>query len=283
MMDPRLRRLVAGLTGAVLAGAALVAVAQPPPPRRPGFGFGFGRPSEPQNLEPGQVAYDGRFVLARLRYAVATPESRFGDGFFRRRGGMREPPWSHDYPRAERNFMKIIEQVTTVGPYTGPAGGAIVDIGSPDLFKYPFSYMAEAGYWTQTDQEALNLRAYLQKGGFIVFDDFRGGDWSNFEAQVRRVLPDARIVELELSNPVFHSFFDIESLDFVQFYGREQHAYFLGVFEDNDPQKRLLLVANYNNDIGEYWEFSDTGWTPIDLSNEAYKFGVNYVIYGLTH
>ena len=56
-----------------------------------------------------------------------------------------------------------------------------------------------------------------------------------------------------------------------------------GVFEDNDPAKRLLLVANDNNDLGEYWEFSDTGWVPIDLSNEAYKFGVNYIIYGMTH
>jgi len=285
MRRPRVPGVLAGMAGVAIALAALATVAQPPPPRRPpsGFGFGRGAPTEPQNLEPGQVPYDGRFVFARLRYQVAAPESSFGGGFFRRRGGSREPPWSHDYPRAERNFMKILDQVTTVAPYTGPAGGIIVEIGSPDLFKYPFAYMAEAGFWTQTDAEALNLRAYLQKGGFILFDDFRGNDWSNFEAQVKRVLPDARIVELELPHPVFHAFFDIESLDFVQFYGRDQQAYFLGVYEDNDPQKRLLLIANYNNDIGEYWEFSDTGWTPIDLSNEAYKFGVNYVIYGLTH
>ena len=60
-------------------------------------------------------------------------------------------------------------------------------------------------------------------------------------------------------------------------------AYFIGAYEDNDPSKRLLFIANYNNDVGEYWEFSDTGWTPIDLSNEAYKLGVNYIVYALTH
>ena len=60
-------------------------------------------------------------------------------------------------------------------------------------------------------------------------------------------------------------------------------AAFYGVYEDNDPNARLMLVANYNNDIGEYWEYSDTGWLPIDLSNEAYKFGVNYVLYAMTH
>jgi hypothetical protein len=157
-----------------------------------------------------------------------------------------------------------------------------VAIGSPDLFKYPISYMAEAGFWTQTDEEAKNLRAYLLKGGFIIFDDFRGNDWANFEAQMKRILPDVRMVELELTHPIFHSFFDILTLDFKQYYDRDP-PYFIGAYLDNDPNKRLLFMANYNNDVGEYWEWSDMGWTPIDLSNEAYKLGVNYIIYGITH
>ena len=56
-----------------------------------------------------------------------------------------------------------------------------------------------------------------------------------------------------------------------------------GLFEQNDPNKRLMVVANVNNDLSEYWEFSDQGVFIVDLSNEAYKFGVNYVMYGLTH
>jgi hypothetical protein len=58
---------------------------------------------------------------------------------------------------------------------------------------------------------------------------------------------------------------------------------FLGIFEDNDPKKRLIAIANYNNDLGENWEYSDTGFLPVEASNESYKFGVNYFIYGLTH
>ncbi len=244
------------------------------------FGRGGSVRGEPQNLQAGQVPYDGHFIFARLRYTMG----EYGGGFGgRRRGGGREPPWSHDYPRAERNFMKILKEITTIDPYMGPAGGTIVDLGDPELFKYPVAYMSEPGYWTMTDDEAGSLRRYLQKGGFLIFDDFRGGDWSNFEAGVTRLLPDARLVQLDVSHPIFHSFFDIETLDFVQFYDRGEPPLFFGVFEDNDPKKRLLLVANYNNDIGEYWEFSDTGWTPIDLSNEAYKLGVNYVVYGMTH
>ena len=240
---------------------------------------------EAGNLEPGQLPYDGRFMFARLRYTQGVPANELGSGRFGRRGGGRGggPPWSHDYPRAERNFMKILDEITTIAPYAGPIGGVILDIGSPDIMKFPVAYMAEAGYWTQTDEEAANLRAYLTKGGFMIFDDFRGGDWSNFEAQMRRVLPDVRMTELDISHPIFHSFFDVATLDFVQFYGRSEKALFIGAYEDNDPSKRLLFIANYNNDVGEYWEFSDTGWTPIDLSNEAYKLGVNYIVYALTH
>jgi hypothetical protein len=58
---------------------------------------------------------------------------------------------------------------------------------------------------------------------------------------------------------------------------------FYGVFEDNDPSKRLLLIANYNNDIGESWEWSDTGFFPIEINNTAFKLGVNYIVYSMTH
>ena len=278
----------------VLAAAGIVAAtvlvcaqrapsgSQPPQQMPRFFGRGQLRGEPAANLEPGQVPYDGRFTFARLRYSE-TADAGFGGGRFRGRPRGQGPPWSHDYPRAERTFMKILEEITTIVPYDGEAGGAIVDIGSRELFKYPVSYMCEPGYWTQTDQEAANLRAYLLKGGFIIFDDFRDNDWYNFETQMKRVLPDGRFVALDVSNSIFHSFFDIATLDFKQFYDRPGTAQFLGIFEQNDPSKRLLMIVNYNNDVGEYWEFSDTGWTPIDLSNEAYKLGVNYIVYGMTH
>jgi len=272
-MTPLPRVLLGLAVAAAIAATASVVAGQD----RGFFGFGQRRPSAAADLEPGQVAYDGHYVFARLRFTVGG----YG-GMFGRRGGSREPPWSHDYPRAEHNFMKILSEITTLEPYMGPAGGAIVDIGSKELFKYPLAYMCEPGFWSQTDEEAANLRAYLQKGGFIIFDDFRGRDWINFESQMTRVLPDARLVVLDVSHPIFHAFFDIQTLAFQQFYDRDTPLFY-GIYEDNDPKKRLLVIANYNNDIGEYWEFSDTGWQPIDLTNEAYKFGVNYIVYGMTH
>ena len=61
------------------------------------------------------------------------------------------------------------------------------------------------------------------------------------------------------------------------------HAYPPMFFGIRDDAGRLQVVANFNNDIGDYWEWSDQGWYPIDLSNEGYKLGVNYVIYAMTH
>jgi hypothetical protein len=103
----------------------------------------------------------------------------------------------------------------------------------------------------------------------------------NFDEKMRRVLPEARLVPLDASHPIFDAFYRIESLEFRSPYGF-QRPMFYGIYEDNDPTRRLLVIANFNNDIAEYWEFSGTGFYPVDLSNEAYKRGINYVIYGMT-
>jgi len=108
-------------------------------------------------------------------------------------------------------------------------------------------------------------------------------EWYNFEEQMRRVLPEARIEPLDLSHEVFHSFFDIKTLQMPYPGNPYLQAEFLGIHEDNDPSKRLLVAINYNNDIGDYMEWSDQGLWPVDTTNDAYKFAINYIIYGLTH
>ncbi|HEX6938556.1 MAG TPA: DUF4159 domain-containing protein [Longimicrobiales bacterium] len=226
---------------------------------------------EPQENTP----YDGRFTFARIRYV---PAARGFRGFGWGRGGN-DPPWAHDFPRAERNLMKILDEITAIEPFLD--GGNIFDADDPELLRYPVAYVSEPGYWNPTDREVEALRTYLLKGGFLIFDDFGGRDWYNFERQIRRVLPGLDIVQLDASHPIFHSFFDIESLDIVR--GYRGRPVFLGIFEDNDPERRLLAIINYNADIGDYWEWSDAGFVPIDLSNEAYKLGVNYIVYALTH
>ncbi|MBP7777787.1 MAG: DUF4159 domain-containing protein [Acidobacteria bacterium] len=219
------------------------------------------------------VPYDGRFAFVRLRYNMGGSLGSF-------RGFRREPPWHHDYPRADRHLMKILQELTLLRPHLDES--AILALNDPELHNYPVAYMSEPGYWSMNEQEVQGLRAYLRKGGFVIFDDFRQEHWYNFEEQMRRVLPEQRFVKLDAAHPIFHSFFEIDPARFVSPYGGLTPIFY-GLFEDGDPSKRLQAVANYNNDLGEYWEFSDTGWVPIDLSNEAYKFGVNYIVYGMTH
>jgi hypothetical protein len=99
---------------------------------------------------------------------------------------------------------------------------------------------------------------------------------------MRRVLPESRFVKLDERNKVFDSFFRMTTIYFPHpMYGILPTYY--GIYEDNDPSKRLLAIANHNNDVAEYWEFAGQGFFPVDPSNEAYKLGINYMLYGLTH
>ena len=229
------------------------------------------RQQYPSTPEPN-APYDGRYTFVRLRF---TP--RGGGGFF----GRVDLKWNHDYPDAERNFAQIVAELSTIRPYM--KGGNIFTVDDPELMKYPIAYMCEPGFWNPTDGEATALRAYLLKGGFMIFDDFYGRHWVNFEAQMRRVLPQGRLVRLDATHPIFDAFFHVDQPDHGFGSNRRAPPEFWGIFEDNDPQKRLLAIVNFNNDIGESWEFSDTGVFPVDVSNEAYKLGINYLVYGMTH
>jgi hypothetical protein len=224
--------------------------------------------------EPGvNPAYDGRFTFARIRYEMGMDA---GIGSFRR---GRDLPWAHDYPRGERNFTQIMSELTTVRARTKES--VVIALSDPDLFKYPVAYMAEPGFWRPNDVEVAGLRAYLAKGGFILFDDFRGNHWVNLEGQMRRVLPGLRFIEIDGTHPVFDAFYRIPQPQALSSYG-EYAPSFWAIFEENDPTRRMIALANRDNDLSEFWEFSGEGYFPVDLTNEAYKLGINYIVYALS-
>jgi hypothetical protein len=241
---------------------------------RGGFGGGSFR------VDPviEKIPYDGRFTLVRLSFTTNSPA-----GYYYR--GM--PAWAHGYPNSERNLMRIVSEISALHPLLNKS--TVIAPDDPQLFKYPVAYMAEADYWGMSDKEAGCLRAYLKKGGFIIFDDFRDDfrdgfqGWATFTQQMKRVLPEGRVVDLTPGNPIFHSFFDINSFDLVpQDYDRSRPV-FRGIYQDNDPRKRLMVMINFNTDVSNYWEFSALGFKPVAESNEAYKMGVNFIVYALTH
>jgi hypothetical protein len=255
----------------ILSLCAVAALAQ----RRDDFGFsGFRREPTIRN-----IAYDGRFTFVRVKYTPAP------DGYWA--GGR--PSWSHGYPIAEENLMKIMNDLSYLGAHDDDIN--VLGLDDPELCKYPVAYIIEVGWWTMNDEEEQGLRSFIQKGGFVIVDDFKmpgwrglaGGGWEPFEANMKRVFPSAKFLPMDPRDPVFHSFFEVPSLEnFPQAYNAGEPI-FRGLYENNDPTRRLLMVVNYNTDISQYWEWSGRGLRPVTDTNEAYKLGVNYLMYGMTH
>ena len=248
------RRLILGLTAAIVVALPLAAAAQR------GF-FGGGR----RAFVNDNVSYDGKFTFARVRYSTY--------------GG-----WAADYPTMETNLMTMLQELTSIRPHTD--GSNVHDFDDPELFKYPIAYLSEPGYWYPSDEEVQGLQLYLQKGGFLIVDDFHfPNEWAVFEHAMHRVLPSARIDRLTLQHPIFDSFFRIDTLE-VPYPGRlgEQGLMgeFYGIHQDNDPARPLQVIINYNIDIGDYVEWSAEDIYNPRSTNEAYKFAINYLVYGLT-
>jgi hypothetical protein len=212
--------------------------------------------------------YDGRFTFARVFYAT---------GFGGRNRG--DPPWHHDYNDAEQHFSKLLINLTKIKARTKES--MVLGLDDPELMKFPIAYMSEPGFWYPNDNEIVGLRTYLKKGGFLIFDDFFGQDLVNLRDQMEKVIPGMRLIELPTDHPIFDSFYRVKTFEFYHSYQCIKSEFY-GIFEDNDPRKRMLAIVNQNSDLGEAWEWSDRGIFAIEVSNEAYKLGINYIIYAMT-
>lgn len=237
-------------------------------PLRPTLSGGEAATARDARFGAADPDYDATFEFVRVQFS--------GLGF----GGFQGPEWAHDYPRADRNFIQVLGEVTNMGPRED--GYRVLRMDDPEIFNYPLIYLVEIGYWRPDQAELDALRAYIAKGGFLIVDDFRQGQINNLIRIMGLVAPRYQVREIPDDHPVWDAFFRIDDpSSLIPLYGPRAPTY-LGIFEDDDPNGRLLAVFNYNNDIAEYWEYSDQGYYPIDLSNEAYKFGVNYVVYAHT-
>jgi len=234
-----------------------------------------------QNLSEA-IPKNSEFVYARIRYHL-TPEG------YR----VHEIPWHHDYPYSDRTFPDILSEVS--GVKTTSDSYRIVDIDSDELFQFPFAYLCEPGYLELDETDAEHLRQYLDRGGFLLVDDFRTADASiqggirgleddidHFREEMKKVYPDRDFVPLALSDPIFHSFYDITSLDMQAPYifPGQLPVQFLGL---RDPRGHLQMVLDNNNDISEYWEWIDEKQKSIHEASVSLQFGINYIMYAMTH
>ncbi len=218
-----------------------------------------------------------------------TPEFHFSRAIYGGGGdGDWGPRWAVDFPKADRQFLVALERLTVVDAF--PSDHAI-GFDDPRLRDYPFLYVLEVGALELDEHEVRALREYLLAGGFLVVDDFWGSwAWQHFEAQMRRVFPERPIVDLPLDHPVFHAFYDIGEVLQVpnvhqarggpthEYDGRVPHV--RGIFDDSG---RLMVMVNWNTDLGDAWEWADNPDYPLRYSTYAYEIGINFVVYALSH
>ncbi|MDE0399240.1 MAG: DUF4159 domain-containing protein [Candidatus Poribacteria bacterium] len=215
-----------------------------------------------------KIAY--AFTFVRLKYA-----------------GMGSS-WKIDWPDSDHNFIQQLQARTSLD--VAPEG-KIIDIDSEELFRYPFAYIIEANRLNLTRVEAKNLRNYLLSGGFIFVDDFHGQhQWNQFYAQFKRIFPEREPEDIPMSHPLFHCFYHIDELMQIPGSGAarrgityEGHdgypAQCRGVYDDSG---RLMMMINFNTDLGDGWEHATDDFYPDKYSDMAFKMGVNAVVYALS-
>jgi hypothetical protein len=142
-----------------------------------------------------------------------------------------------------------------------------------------------------SEEEAARLRDYLLRGGFLVVDDFHGSmEWAGFVQGMHRVFPDRAIVEIPLEDAVFHLAYDlpehtqipgIQSLYSGLPYERDGYTpHWRGIYDD---EGRLMVVINFNMDMGDAWEHADVPEYALQYTTRAYKYAINYILYAMTH
>ena len=129
---------------------------------------------------PDDAGADGsEFVFARLVY---------GSGF-RGWGRRGRGSWATDWPKADKQFIFGVDRLSNVRVVMDD--DVAIEIMDPKLFSYPFMYAVEVGHMELSEQEAARLREYMDRGGFLVVDDFWGTyEWQNFTYNMKMIFPD---------------------------------------------------------------------------------------------
>ena len=204
-------------------------------------------------------------------------------------GGFRRSAWAVDYNQADLWIISVLRRLTGIDIYPYDH---VVRLDDPNLRRFPFIYAVEVGSMGLSPAEVKGLREYLLAGGFLFVDDFWGSwEWANFEYEIRQVLPEYEIVEIPMDHPVFSSYYKIEEIIQVPNVDQgirggpthEQDGYVphcLGIFDDKG---RLMVVINWNTDLGDAWEWAEHPLYPLPYSTYAYQMAANFIIYAMTH
>jgi hypothetical protein len=232
-------------------------------------------------FESPEPRRDAEFHFIRLEYEQLPWTRR---GFYNRW-------WAQDWPAAEIHFNQGIQRLTALDV----GDGRHFTITDERLFDYPWVYATQVGYWVLSEAEVARLREYLLRGGFLMTDDFYGEEqWTVFRESMLDVFPDRTIVEVDESHQSLHVLYDLDQRIQIPGLRHLRRGYggdivaepqgsgpqWRGIFDDDG---RLMVAANYNMDIGDAWEHADLPEYPEPMTALAYRFGINYILYAMTH
>jgi len=277
--------------------------ANPPPVSPPGGEVTAGQRQDGRQIS-GRVPLDGGEVMAGQRQGFDPREMLRR----RRRGTLQRPAgphefyftraiyssgwgwsrWATDYPKADRQFMTVVNRLIDIdgSPYENA-----VRLDDPRIRDFPFLYALEVGDIALSQAEIEGLRNYLLAGGFLVIDDFWGSwEWAAFEQQIRKVFPEHPIVEVPLDHPVFNAVYRIDEVLQVPAIGNYwggrtwerdgYEAHVRGIFDDKG---RLMVLINWNTDLGDAWEWAERPEYPLKFSTFAVEMGINFIVYAMSH
>ena len=209
--------------------------------------------------------------------------------FDSKRPGWGSGAWAHDYPEAETNFLRGVSRLSRIHIHADPA---VLRLDDERIFEFPFLYLVEIGLDGGPDfseSEIENLREYLLRGGFLLIDDFKGeAGWQIFRQVFEEIFPDSQWIKLDPTHPIYHLYYDIDGAQRIPgiyfLYGKAPYDH---LNPENwailDSTGRIMILINWNSDMGDGWEHTYDEMYPTRYANLAYRLGINYLLYALTH
>ncbi len=198
--------------------------------------------------------------------------------------------WTMDYPRSDRHLSQAVRRLTRIHARSVEEP---IDLDDGDVYDWPWLYGVEVGHWNLTDTQAATLREFLLRGGFFMCDDFHGAiEWEVFAASMKKVFPDRPIVNIDDSDPIFHTIYDLSHryqvpgalyLETGKTYEKGETGktpHWRAIYDDKG---RIMVAMCHNMDLGDSWEHADNPQYPARFSDLGIRLGVNYIVYSMTH